>query len=168
MGFLNNDDVVYGGLLTWNAITTFFSLLGHCYTPRTKFQAPEAVRIENDCIVLSLDDMYQVSFYLAPQKEEEGKGNNLTEDVTKEKDENDKMDIDDDIQLKIRRPLEGIARYAMLVLIYCGECSHLSPARLLADSLRFVSMFSPTPKYYILLLILFIIYGIFILLSFHC
>ncbi len=110
------------------------------------------MRIENDLVVISLDNRYQVSFYLAPQKEEEG-NNNLME-VSKEG-EDDGMEMDD---IKTRRPLEGMARYAMLVLIYCGEFFQSSPTRLLTDSLRFVCSLQPTHQ------VLIHFYGILVLL----
>ncbi len=97
-------------------------------------QAPEVMQIENDLIVLSLDDRYEVSFQRTAQKED---GDNKLKDVPPKKEEDsDMMEIDDVLKTG---PLEGMARYALTVLMSCdGECFQSSPAQLITDSLRFV------------------------------
>ncbi len=97
-------------------------------------QAPEVMQIENDLIVLSLDDRYEVSFQRTAQKED---GDNKLKDVPPKKEEDsDMMEIDDVLKTG---SLEGMARYALTVLMSCdGECFQSSPAQLITDSLRFV------------------------------
>ncbi len=107
-----------------------------------KPQASEVMQIENDLFVLSLDDRNHVSFCLTTQKHEDY--NNLKEVLPKKEGDNDMIEIDDVMKT---RPLEGMARYALTVLISCdGECFQSSPAQLITDSLRFVCMFQLTTK----------------------
>ncbi len=105
-------------------------------------QASEVMQIENDLVILSLDDRYHVSFHLTTQKEED---NDDSKEVPPKKEEDDDMMEIDDVMKT--RPLEGMARYALTVLISCdGECFQSSPAQLITDSLRFVCMFQLTTK----------------------
>ncbi len=54
----------------------------------------------------------------------------------KKEEDSDMIEIDDVLKTG---PLEGMARYALTVLMSCdGECFQSSPAQLITDSLRFV------------------------------